>query len=88
MSCSLILLGLFAGFLSHVSAGDVQVYFIDAPQDAFLQKPSDGIRLTAGGVKATVASLLAVDPPTGSCHQEVCTRDLRNCTLGILVDKT
>eukprot|EP00884_Botryococcus_braunii_P022494 jgi/Botrbrau1/8929/Bobra.0148s0042.1 len=70
MLCYILVLGLIGGFFPDVYGSDVQVYFIDAPEHPFLRIPSDGLRLSAGGVKATVASILAVDPPTGACHEE------------------
>lgn len=79
---SSLFLGLLGVLLSTAYAGDVHVYFIDAPEHPFLRNPGDGLRLSAGGLKATVASLLAVDPPEGACHEEVCILTRSNAGLG------
>lgn len=67
----LLLVGLSGDLISRATANDVHVYFIDAPEQGFLRSASDPLRLTADGMKAVVASLLAVDPPRGACHEEV-----------------
>lgn len=71
MLCILLLVGFSGDIVSKATASDAHVYFIDAPQQGFLRSASDPLPLTADGMKAVVASLLAVDPPRGACHEEV-----------------